>query len=336
MRLTQPRAASSLALAFALAFFALLLTTARLTHARQSTNAPAQNTSTSKQDAPAAASGTDSSLVFVNVAVTDDYGRFMTGLGKDAFSVFEGNDKSELVYFGDKEEAQSVGVVFDLSGSMGGVALDFARGAVVRLSRLANKENAYFLVGFDAQPRLIADWVRDEQSLIVGLNKLGHVEQKKTQSGTALYDAVALALEKVVRGTQPRHVLLVISDGRDNESKTSLSRLREMMRQSDVTVYAVGLTEAGDENYEGRAKLQELVSVSGGRAFFPTTETELDDNFKRIAFELHNSYKLGFRPKSTAHDGKWHELKIKVRPPSTFPRVYVRGRAGYYAVGESK
>ena len=335
MRLTQPRAASSLGLAFALALFAALLPTARLTHARQPANAPAQNTPTAKQDAPAAARE-DSSLVFVNVAVTDDYGRFMTGLGKDAFAVFEGNDQSELVYFSDKEEAQGVGVVFDLSGSMGGVALDFARGAVVRLSRVANKENEYFLVGFDAQPRLIADWVRDEPSLIVGLNKLGHVEQKKTRSGTALYDAVALALEKVVRGPQPRHVLLVISDGSDNASQTKLGRLREVIKQSDVTVYGVGLTDVPGGDYNGRANLEELAAVSGGRAFFPTTEAELDDTFKRIAFELHNSYKLGFRPKSTAHVGKWHEFNVKVRPPSTFRRVYVRGRPGYYAARENK
>jgi Ca-activated chloride channel family protein len=321
MSFTQRHIALTRCLALTLALSAALLSTLHAARARQIPN-------TSAQDKPAAAPSNDtttaSDLVFVNVAVTDPYGRFMTGLSREAFSIFEGKNQPELLYFSDKEVPQSVGIVFDVSKSMGTVALDFARGAVVRFARQANKSNEYFLIGFDAQPRLLADWTRDEKGLIVGLNKLGHIEQKKTKYGTSLYDSVAAAIEKVVRGPQPRHTLLVVSDGQDNESETNLSRLREMLKQSDVIVYAVGIGLKPDEDYEGSEKLKELVAVSGGKAYFPTTEAELDDTFERIGLELHNSYTLGFRPK--AADGKWHDFKVKVQPPPKFPRLYVRAR----------
>lgn len=306
-------------LAWTLILFAALLSTLPAVIARQPPNTPA---------APPAKTTTVSDLMFVNVAVTDKYGQFVTGLSREAFSVFEGNSQADMLYFSDKEVPQSVGIVFDVSGSMGTGALDFARGAVVRFARQADASNQYFIIGFDGQTHMLCDWTRDEKTLIAGLNQLGHVAPKKY--GTALNDAVAAAVEKVVRGPQPRRTLLVISDGQDTASKTSLSRLREMLRQSDVTVYAVGIADAPDTNYEGRETLDELASVSGGKAFYPANEAELDDTFKRIGLELHNLYTLGFRPKVAA-DGKWHKIRINVKPPPKFPRLYVRGREGYYS-----
>lgn len=308
-----------------LVLIAALVSTLPAVLARQTPNAPAQNT-------PAADTTTASDLTFVNVAVTDKRGQFVTGLSREAFSVFEGNNQAEMLYFSDKETPQSVGVVFDVSESVGNVTLDFARGAVVRFTRQANASNEYFIIGFDGQTRLLADWTRDEKALIIGLNKLGHIEKKK--NGTALYDAVAAAIEKVVRGPQPRRALLVISDGMDTSSKTTLARLREMLKLADVTVYAVGMADEPDSTDQGIETLKELAAVSGGKAFFPRTEGALDDTFKRIGLELHNLYTLGFRPKAAA-DGKWHKIRIGVKPPPTFPRLYVRGREGFYSAPPS-
>jgi Ca-activated chloride channel homolog len=261
------------------------------------------------------------------------FGRFLKGLKRESFSIIDGKNQSDVLYFDDKEVPQSIGIVFDVSGSMGKAALELARGAIVRFARQANKSNQYFLVGFDGQPRLIADWMHDENSLILGLNKLGHIEKKR--DGTSLYDAVSLAIEKAVRGPQPRKALLVISDGQDNESETKLSRVREMLKQSDVLVYAIEVSENSDENYEGRAKLQELVKVSGGKAFFPITYVELENAFANVRLELQSLYTVGFRPAAAA-DGKWHKIRIKVTPPDTFKqRAFVRGREGYFASSSS-
>jgi VWFA-related protein len=169
-------------------------------------------------------------LTLLTVSVTDDYGRNISGLGRERFTLHEGDGPRELLYFDAAEAPQSIGIVFDVSRSMRDTAaLGFARGAAVRLARQAHKSNEYFVVGFDGRARLLADWTQDEAALISGLNALGHLE--KRWQGTALYDALALALEKVVRGTRTRPVVLV-SDGRGTESATKVSTLREMLRRS--------------------------------------------------------------------------------------------------------
>jgi Ca-activated chloride channel family protein len=107
-----------------------------------------------------------------------------------------------------------------------------------------------------------------------------------------------------------------------------------MLKESDVIIYAVGIVDGGDESalgYGGRAILEELAGVSGGKAFFPSSGAEMNDTFERIALELRTQYSIGFRPTNFVNNGKWHKLKIKVQPPRGFPRLFVRGREGYYA-----
>ena len=267
-------------------------------------------------------------LTLLTVSVTDDYGRNISGLGRERFTLYEGDTRQELQYFDTAEPPQSVGIVFDVSRSMRETAaLDFARGEVVRLARRAHKSNEYFVVGFDGRARLLADWTRDEAGLIAGLNALGHLEKK--QQGTALYDALALALEKVVRGTRPRPVVVLVSDGVDTESTTKVSTLREMLRRSGVMLYAVRVTDGGDASQLAPAELQELTRIAGGRVFYANGPAGIADAFQRIGLDLHNLYTLGFKPASA--DGKWHKLKLKVQPPPKWPSMNARTREGFYA-----
>jgi Ca-activated chloride channel family protein len=202
-------------------------------------------------------------------------------------------------------------------------ALDAARNALLRLARQAHQSNEYFIAAFDGRARLLTDWTRDEAKFIKGLNDLARIEDRK--SGTALYDALALATEKAARGSQPRRVVILVSDGRDNGSGTKASALREMLRRSGVVLYAVRVVDSNDAVPE----LDELARGSGGRALFPRTRAELDDSFERIALELHSLYTVGF--KSDAADGRWHKLRVKVQPPPKWPRMSARTREGYYA-----
>jgi Ca-activated chloride channel family protein len=262
------------------------------------------------------------------VSVTDEYGRNVTGLGREAFSVFDGDARWELLYFDAAESPQCVGIVFDLSRSMEGSGLDPARAAVVRLARQAHASNRYFVVGFDGRVRLVADWTSDEAALVDGLGKLEHVEKRKY--GTALYDALALAAEKAAGGPCARPVVIVVTDGRDTESETKLSMLRERLKRSGVLLYVVRAAPPNNDSVLAvPTELEELANVTGGAAFFPVSGGGVSDAFQRIGLYLHSFYTIGFRP--AASDGKWHKLKVKVKPPPGWPRLVARTREGYYA-----
>jgi Ca-activated chloride channel homolog len=264
------------------------------------------------------------------VTVTDKHGQYVKGLTREAFSVSEGKSSPELAYFSAEESPQSVAVVFDVSGSIGRLDLDSARGALVRFMRQAHASNEYFILGFNNRTHLLADWTRDGKTIIEALNKLGHLKPDGT--GTALYDALAAGVEKAARGSQPKRVVLLISDGQDNKSDVRRGKLRELIKRSDVLVYAVGVGVGRDDNalgYAGRAILKELTRPSGGEMFPAVTEGGMDDAFRRVALELHSQYTVGFKP---AHaDGKWHRFEVRVRPPQGWPSLKVRAREEYYA-----
>jgi Ca-activated chloride channel family protein len=285
---------------------------------------PTQNDAAAPQTPPKP----DRDLTLLTASVTDDYGRNVSGLGRERFTLYEGDRPRELLYFDASEPPQSVGIVFDVSRSMRDTAaLDFARGEVVRLARQAHKSNEYFVVGFDGRARLLADWTQDEAALIAGLNALGHLEKRK--QGTALYDALALALEKVVRGTRARPVVVLVSDGFDSASATKVSALREMLRRSGVLLYAVRVTQGGDASELMPTELPGLAQVTGGRVFHANGPAGIGDAFRRIGLDLHSLYTLGFRPDPA--DGKWHKLKLKVQPPPKWPGMNARTREGFYA-----
>ena len=314
-------------------FLFLLAPTGRLNcAAQQSAGAPAQ----SGPQAPAAAPPDSSNLVTTAVAVTDERGRFAAGLTRDAFTIEEGKSAPPVAYFSDEEVPQSVGIAFDISGSMSPLALGEARGALVRFMRQAHPSNEYFILGFDSELRHLTGWTRDDKILIEALNKLAHIKPEPG-GGTRFTDACAAAVEKIAQGAQPRRVLIVISDGLDSGSKSGSDNLRELIRRSGVLVYGVGIIGDGysESSYKyARIKLEEMAKVSGGKAYFPSNKQELDDTFQRIGYELHSQYTVGFVPENRDADGKWRRFKVKVAPTSA-GKLYVRSREGYYATPPS-
>jgi Ca-activated chloride channel family protein len=130
--------------------------------------------------------------------------------------------------------------------------------------------------------------------------------------------------------------VLLISDGQDNSSRYTFSELRRLLKESDVLIYAIGILDGGDMGstlgVAGQAILDELASVSGGKAFFPSSGAEMNEIFERIALELRHQYSIGYKPSNFVNDGKWHKLKVKVTPPRGLPRLFVRSKEGYYAV----
>ena len=272
-------------------------------------------------------------LVTLTVTVTDTYGRFVTGLGQNAFSITDDKTPQQITFFSDEDAPVSLGIVFDVSGSMSGDKIAKAREALAKFIDTSHSRDEYFLIGFNNRAQLLLDKTRNSDSL---LDKLTYVQ---TKGQTALYDATYLGVERVSRGTHTKRAILLISDGQDNSSRYTFTELRRLLKESDVIIYAVGIVDGHDDSalgYTGRAILEELSGVSGGKAFFPSTSAEMNDTFERIALELRTQYSIGYRPTSFANDGRWHKLKIKVQPPRGFPRLFVRGREGYFASATPK
>jgi Ca-activated chloride channel family protein len=272
---------------------------------------------------------TNTDLITLTVTVTDTYGRYVSGLSKNAFAIFDDKQPQEIKFFSDDDSPVSVGVIFDVSGSMSGDKIKRARDALSKFIQTSHDSDEYFLIAFNSRAQLLLDKTRDGNSV---LNKLTFVE---TKNQTALYDACYLGVEKVQRGAHPKRALLLISDGQDNDSRYTFNELRKLLKESDVTLYAIGILSGSDAGssmgMEGQGILDELAGVSGGKAFFPRSAAEMDDIFEQIALELRHQYSIGYKPDQFQNDGKWHRIKVKVTPPRGLPRLFVRSKDGYYA-----
>ena len=268
-------------------------------------------------------------LVTLTLTVTDLYGRYVSGLTKKAFTVLDNNQEQDITFFSDSDAPVSLGILFDVSGSMSGEKINKARKALERFVATSHPSDEYFLIAFNNRAQLLMDRTRDGDAV---LRKLTLVEPKRN---TALYDAVYLGVDRVSRGAHQKRALLIISDGQDNASRYNFSEVRRIMKESDIVTYAVGIMDGHDIGnplgMQGQAFLDELTSVSGGKSFYPTTDVELDEIFERIALELRHQYSVGYTPKDFQPDGKWRKVKVKVKPPRGLPRLTVRSREGYYA-----
>lgn len=268
-------------------------------------------------------------LVTLTLTVTDQFGRYVSGLNKSAFTVVDNNEEQELTFFSDIDAPVSVGVLFDVSGSMSGDKIAKARKALEKFINTSHPSDEYFLIAFNTRAQLLLDRTRNGEAV---LDKLTLIQPK---ANTALYDAVYLGVERVTRGSHQKKALLIISDGQDNSSRYNFGEVRRLLKESDVTVYSVGILGGGDFGsslgMQGQSFLDELSSVTGGKSFYPNTSVEMDELFERIALELRHQYSVGYTPKDFKPDGKYRKIKVKVKPPRGLPRLIVRSREGYYA-----
>src|SRR5216684_4324154 len=238
--------------------------------------------------------------------------------------------QQEITNFSDDDSPVSVGVLFDVSGSMSGDKVKRAREALSHFIQTSHDRDEYFLIAFNSRAQLLMDRTRDGNAV---LDKLMFVQ---TRNNTALYDACYLGVEKVQRGAHPKRALLLISDGQDNDSRYTFSEVRRLLKESDVVLYSIGILSGSDAGsslgMDGQGILDELSNVSGGKAFFPRTNAEMDDIFEQIALELRHQYSIGYKPTNFSKDGRWHHIKVKITPPRGLPKLFVRSKEGYYAI----
>lgn len=175
-------------------------------------------------------------LVNVTATVTDNSGHFVPGLKQTDFLVFEDDQPVDVTHFSSERVAVSLGIVLDTSGSMDGQKIEAARVALERLLfDLLGDDDEVFLYRFDNSPHLVEGWTNDRNRIRDELRRL------RTDGATALYDAVAQALPLLQSGRHRKKALLVISDGNDTSSKTDLPRLKQLIRESEALVYAIGI-----------------------------------------------------------------------------------------------
>jgi Ca-activated chloride channel homolog len=265
-------------------------------------------------------------LVSVIVTVTDTYGRFVTGLSKDQFEVYDDKVKQVITHFSDEDAPVSLGIVYDVSGSMK-ERINRSLHALKRFVETSHDEDDFFLLAFNNRANLVQDFTVSADQL------LGHLLFVQPRGSTALYDAAYLAVEKIKQGHHPKKALLIISDGQDNNSRYTYNELRKRVKESDVQIYAIGITDPASDALAGigRSILEEITRMTGGRAFFPNAynEPELIEICTRIALELRHQYALGFYPTDTQSEAKWHKVQIKVKPPKGLGRLSVDYKDGY-------
>jgi len=271
----------------------------------------------------------ESNLVLVPVTVCNPYNQPVTGLEKEHFKIFDDKVEQTISQFSMDDEPVAVGLVFDVSGSMG-AKLRESRQAAAEFFRTANPEDEFFLVEFNEQPKLVAPLGSSAEEI---QNQLTFSPSK---GRTALLDAVFLAMHEMRKSQKNRKALLIISDGGDNASRYTEAELRTLVRESDVMIYAIGVYEAPGarartpEEAGGPGLLSELCEQTGGR-HFPAEISELPDIAAKIGVELRNRYLLGYIPTDRQHDGRYHPVVVKVIPPHGLPPLHAYWRRGYYA-----
>lgn len=280
--------------------------------------------------APKANIRVDTNLVLIPVTVTDPLNRFVTGLEANAFKVFEDKVEQKIVSFGSEDAPLSIGIVFDTSGSMGS-KLDKSRQAVSQFFKTANPEDEAFLVEFNNRPEMVTQFTHNLEEI---QNRLTFTQSR---GGTALLDGVYLALHNMKKAQNPRKALIVISDGGDNSSRYTETEVKNLVKEADVQIYAIGIYEPvaargrTAEELNGPMLLTDISEPTGGRHFIVENLAELPDVAAKIGVELRNQYVLGYSPTNQARDGKYRKVNVKLVQPKWLPALHAFWRTGYYA-----
>ncbi|HEV2276357.1 MAG TPA: VWA domain-containing protein [Acidobacteriaceae bacterium] len=269
----------------------------------------------------------DVNLVLVPITVTDPMNRLVTGLEREDFSVYENNSLQTIKSFSSEDTPVSIGVIFDLSGSMSD-KINRARNSIIEFLHTANPQDEFFVIGFNDRPELVEDFTSNIDNIEARLITLrpGH--------RTALLDAIYFGLNKMKQAKNDRKALLVVSDGGDNRSRYTEGEVRSLVRESDVQIYSIGIFDqyaATREEQLGPLLLHDVSEETGGQLFRVDDISDMGDIATKISAELRNEYVIGYKPGDAKRDGKWRKLKVKLVPPPGLPQLSVHARTGYYA-----
>ena len=266
-------------------------------------------------------------LVVLHATVQNRRGNLVSGLDQDDFQVYEDGVLQQIKYFSHEDIPVTVGLVIDNSGSMGPKIPEVVAAAMA-FARSSNPQDQMFVVNFNEHVRFAlpdnTPFTDQPGQLQVALSRI------KADGETALYDAIAAALEHLKRGNRDKKVLIVISDGGDNASKKKLKQVLAMARQSDAIIYTLGLFDQNDPDKNPHV-LKQLAKETGGEAFLPESLSQVVPICEQIARDIRNQYTIAYIPTNRKQDGTYRAIQVKAEAPHR-GRLFVRTRAGYTAL----
>src|SRR3989442_636467 len=240
----------------------------------------------------------DVDLVLVPVTITDPMNRLVTGLDKDNFSLFEGKEAQEIRHFSSEDAPVSLGVIFDMSGSMSS-KIERAREAVMEFFKTANPQDEFFMIAFSDKPQEISDFTQSVEEI------QGKLLYTIPKGRTALLDAIYLGVSKMRQAKFSKKALLIISDGGDNHSRYTEGEIKSLAKESDVLIYAIGIYDhyfPTEEERLGPALLTEISELTGGRTFIIYKPQHLARAGTKNCIQLRKQNMLGYPPKNPGHD----------------------------------
>jgi Ca-activated chloride channel homolog len=277
--------------------------------------------------------------ILLNVSVEDAAGRQITDLAREDFQVFQDGAPQEIKYFGHENVPISVVLLMDTSGSMEGSPLVEAKVAALAFLNESRPQDAVSLVTFNDKVEVVRPFTTEMLKVRTGVHSL------VSRGGTALYDALSKAVDLMQSAPHPRHVIVLLSDGKDEDSLAKFAAVDKKIQASDVVLFSIGeyaeldrkLFMSGKKHY----KLPELdvnlnpiwvlryfADLSGGRAYFPKLGEPLEPFFYRIARELHQQYVVTYQPTATTGKERFHTIEVRAKS-SRHPSLKVRTRKGY-------
>jgi Ca-activated chloride channel family protein len=269
--------------------------------------------------------------VRLNASVIDSNGRMVQTLPREAFQVYEDGVPQTIASFRHEDLPVSLGILIDSSGSMYDKRSAVGK-ASLDLIRLSNPEDEAFLVDFSYEPFIDQDFTRDIKKLEEGLNYV------KASGGTALYDAIVASADYLAQnGKQPKQVLLVITDGEDNASTSTLEEtIRRVQELDGPTIYCVGLLFGPDEDKResrhAKRVLETLAEQTGGVAYFPRRLEDVDGVAAQVAADIRQQYTIAYTSTKPARLGGYRTIHVEAHEKG-YGKLSVRTRTGYFPKG---
>ena len=308
-------------------------------------------TTTQVQQADKVVVGTN--LVTLNVIVTDSKGRYVKGLSRDQFDIYDNKVKQQIAHFSTDASPVSIGIVYEVHET----STEKARAmlaAIKQFTSTLNNQDDFFFLAFSEHGSFVTDFVPSANQT------LDHLQYVKPRGPSSLYDSIYIAADRLRTSRNLKKALLVISDGQDTNSIHDYDKLRNRLRTLDAQLYAIRIADpkmdqlAGYRRWFfeditrqggrrqfllnsdaaiGRAVLAEMSRVSGGATYFPQTESEseLAGICTQIALELRQQYTVGFYSKAT--DNNWHRIKVRVSKAAMGSDLTLTYREGYQIGG---
>jgi VWFA-related protein len=257
----------------------------------------------------------DVDLVVFNVTVLDKDGQAVRGLTANNFRLSEDGVEQQIKFFQPEDTPSTVGLLIDNSGSMTNKRTDVVT-AATSFVNASHPEDEIFIVNFNAKPWLA---LPETMAFSSDRNQLRTTLSETTTRGTtALYDALGLAVGHLQTGTRQRKALVVLSDGGDNASRSSLEDVLLRAQESSATVFCIGIYDPQQKDRNPDV-LKRIAKVTGGEAYFPRRLSDLREIWPKIATQIRGQYTVGYLSTNAKREGAYRKVTVKA--------VDARGRA---------